>query len=153
MLLLVFRVQTSRYALDAQQVIEVLPFVTLHPSPHAPRGVAGVFNYHGTPVPAIDLTDLLTGRPAAARLSTRLAVVRYPVDGTHTRALGLIMEHATDTVRRSPDDFVPSGVSNQATPYLGPVAPDSDGVIQLIELSALLPAPVRDLLFRRPDET
>ncbi len=152
MLLLVFRVQTSRYALDAQQVIEVLPSVGLHPSPHAPRGVAGVFNYHGTPVPAIDVTDLLTGRPAATRLNTRLVVVRYPIDGTQTRALGLIAEHATDTVRRSPDDFVPSGLSNQTTPYLGPVAPDPEGVIQLLELPALLPAPVRDLLFRRPDD-
>lgn len=153
MLLLVFRVQRARYALDARQVVEVLPLVHLHPSPHAPPGVAGVFNYHGSPVAAIDVSHLLGGRPADARLSTRVAVVRYPVNADQAFTLGLVVEHAIDTVRRPHEDFVWSGVSNDATPYLGPVAPDPDGMIQLIELNALLPVSVRDVLFTRSGET
>lgn len=147
MLLLAFRIDTARYAVDARQVIEILPLIRLHPSTDAPQGIAGNVNYRGTPLPVVDVTQLLTGRPAAERLSTRIAVMRYPLDGRHTRPLGLILEQATETLVRAPSDFVPCGISNAATPYLGPIAPEPDGLLQLIELGALLPAAVRDALF------
>lgn len=153
MLLLAFRVETARYALDARQVIEVVPFARPHPSAPAPRGIAGIVNYHGDPLPLVDLTYLLTGRRAAARLSTRIAVVRYPVDTRRTCPVGLVLEHATGTIVRSAADFGPSGIAGTATPYLGPVATEPDGMLQLIELPGLLPAPVRDILFGVSDTT
>ena len=61
--------------------------------------------------------------------------------------LGLMAEHATETVRRDPADFVPSGVANGAAPYLGPMATDARGLMQWIEMDTLLPASVKDALF------
>lgn len=147
MLLLVFRVHASRYAIETRQMVEILPLVTLQDVPGAPRGVAGIFNYRGTPVPVIDLSDLLIGEPSGRRLSTRLIVANYPLASGGTRLLGLIAEHATETLRRSPDDAVPSGIVNDAAPYLGPVLPEPDGLVQLIDVSALLPPPVQRMLF------
>jgi hypothetical protein len=44
-------------------------------------------------------------------------------------------------------------VSNGAAPYLGPVAPASGGLVQVIEVERLLPAAVRDMLFAENQAT
>ena len=152
MLLLLFHLGGDRFALDARQIAEVLPLVAVTRIPLAPPGVAGLFNYRGTPVPAIDLSQLTVGRPAPPRLSTRLVVVHYPDDDGNTRLLGLIAEKATETVRRERADFVDSGVTSHQAPHLGPVASDDLGSIHWIDLQKLLPESVRDVLFKNsPD--
>jgi chemotaxis-related protein WspB len=147
MLFLVFQLGPDRYALDARRVTEVLPLVDIKTIPHAPYGIAGVFNYRGTPVPVIDLTQLTLGQPARRCLSTRIVLVHDTSEWGEQRVLGLMAEHATETVRREPSDFVPTGVANGAAPYLGPVATDARGLMQWIEMDTLLPAPVKDALF------
>jgi chemotaxis-related protein WspB len=147
LLFLLFQLGQERYALDVGQVVEVLPLVDVARIPQAPPGVAGLFNYRGAPVPVIDLSQLTLGRPAQRRLNTRIVVVHYPDGSGGTRPLGLIAEKVTETVRREQTDFVASGVTNDRAPYLGPVATDSHGLLQWIEVANLLPASVRDVLF------
>lgn len=147
MLFLLFELGNDRYALDVGQVAEVLPLVRIKEIPQSPRGVAGVFNYRGAPVPIVDLSALVLDRPAVTRLSTRLVIVHYADGRGRQRLLGVIAEHATDTIRRDPSDFVPAGVSNDHTAYLGPVTTDSRGVVQWIDVAKLLTPAVRDVLF------
>lgn len=149
MLFLVFQLGRDRYALEAAQVAEVLPLVGLKQIPQAPPGIAGVFNYRGAPVPVIDLSLLTLGQPARRRLNTRIILVHYPGDNGATHLLGLIAERATETLRRERADFETTGVTNDAAPYLGPVTTDARGLVQWIETKQLLPASVRDLLFRQ----
>lgn len=150
MLFFLFRLGDDRYALDASQIAEILPLVAVKRIPLAASGIAGIIDYHGAPVPLIDLSQLTLGRPARRRLGTRIVLVNYPdPDGT-THLLGLLAESATETMRRNPADFVASGLDNDAAPYLGPVATDADGMIQWVELEKLLPSSVRDQLFKPP---
>ncbi len=121
--------------------------------PQAPAGVAGVFDFRGTPVPVVDLSVLVSGRPSARCLSTRLLVVAYADAAGAPRPLALVVEHATRTLRRDPTDFVESGITNQATPYLGRVTHDAGGLVQWVDVRRLLPAGVRDVLFTTPVET
>jgi len=153
MLFLLFQLGEDRYALDTGRVVEVLPLVGITPIPKAPAGVAGLFNYRGAPVPAIDLSQLTMARPARSRLNTRIVLVHYPDGRGKTRLLGLIAEKVTETVRRDPADFVASGVTTDRAPYLGPVATDARGVMQWIDVEWLLPASVRDVLFTLPRNT
>ena len=150
MLYLLFQLGEDRYALDIHQIVEVLPVVQITPIPNLPAAVAGVFNFRGAPVPAIDLSQLMLQRPALKRFNTRLVVVHYPDEGGASRLLGLVAERATETVRRDPGDFAASGVDVQTARALGPLAIDSRGFIQRAEMQNLLPASVRDLLFRTP---
>jgi chemotaxis-related protein WspB len=53
-------------------------------------------------------------------------------------------------MRRDPADFVDSGVTTDVGSYLGPVATDDRGLVQWIRVNQLLPASVRDVLFRQP---
>jgi chemotaxis-related protein WspB len=148
MLFLLFQLGADRYALDARHVIEVLPLVGIKQIPLAPPGVAGLFDCRGTPVPVLDLSQLTLGRPARQRMSTRIVIVRYRDAAGGEHMLGLIAEKATETFRREPSDFVDSGVTNEHAPYLGPVTRDTRGIVQRIDVPSLLPASVRDMLFR-----
>lgn len=150
MLFLTFQLGQDRYALQASRVVEIVPLLALKRLPQAPRGVAGIFNYRGAPVPAVDLCELTLGHPASERLSTRIIIIHYPDANGSQRLLGLIAEHATETLRKDSNDFVESGVNVAAAPYLGPVLMDSQAPIQWIHEQRLLPEPVRDLLFSCP---
>jgi chemotaxis-related protein WspB len=147
MLFLLFELGHDRYVLDVRQVAEILPLLAITRIPQAPAAVAGVMNFRGAPVPVIDVSQLTLGRPAERRLSTRIVLVHYPDATGGTRLLGLIAERATQTLRREPADFVPSGVTSEGAPYLGPVAADARGLLQWIDVTTLLPPAVRDALF------
>jgi chemotaxis-related protein WspB len=150
MLFLLFQLGKDRYALDVGQVAEVLPLVSLKQIPQAPPAVVGVFDFHGEPVPVIDLSQTALGRPAQHRLSTRIILAHYPDGNGEKRLLGLLAEKVTETLRRDPSDFVAAGVDNDDAPYLGPVATDARGMIQWVEVDQLLTPTVRDLLFKQP---
>ena len=147
MLFFLFRMGDDRYALDALQIAEVLPLVGIKAIPQAPSGVAGILDYHGVPVPLIDLSQLALGQPARQRLGTRIVLVNYPVLNGPCHLLGLLAERATEIMRRDPMDFVASGFGNDTAPYLGPVAADAQGMVQWITIDKLLPPSVRDQLF------
>ena len=148
MTFLLFQLGRDRYALDASHVIEVLPLVELRRLPEAPRGVAGIFNYHGVPVPVVDLSELTLGRPARECLGTRILLVNYPDAAGRTHPLGLIAERATGTIRRESPQLAEPGVELGTAPYLGAVLMEKEGMIQCIHAQKVLPEPVRDQLFQ-----
>jgi chemotaxis-related protein WspB len=129
--------------------VEILPLVPLKTLPGTPAWVAGVFSYHGQPVPVIDLPALALGRPARRRLSTRTVLLRYQLASAQDGAgiLAIIVEQATRTMRRDPADFTASGVATPHARYLGLVAPDPAGMVQWINVQDLLPDGVKALLF------
>ena len=148
MLFLLIQLGKDRYALEASEVVEVLPLLSLKKILRAPPGVAGAFNYRGAPVPVVDLSELTTGIPSRQRLGTRMVLAHFPLESGERRILGLIAENATGTVRLEPADFRSVGVTVDEAPYLGPVAKDDQGLIQRIEVRKLLPESVRGALFR-----
>jgi chemotaxis-related protein WspB len=151
MLFVLFQLDNHRYAIDTACVAEVLPLIEITRVPHAPPEVAGVCDRRGTPTPVIDLSQLLLGRPAEHRLSTRILIVRY-IDGRGmSKHLGLIAEKATAVTRREPEAFVDSGITNSRTPYLGQVAGDAHGMVQRIDVNTILPDSVRDVLFAQAE--
>ena len=150
-LFLVFRIGNERYALQAIEVVEVLPRLPLKSIAKAPAWVAGVFAYRGSVVPVIDLSALTYGTPAQARTSTRLVLVNYrPGETRQAQVLGLVLEQATDTLRCNPADFQPYGLDNRQAPYLGPVREDAQGLLQWVRVADLLSEQVRALLFPSP---
>src|SRR5262245_65425 len=145
MLFLLMQLDGDRYALDIRQVAVVLPLVDLRAVPGAPPAVAGIIDYGGAPVPVIDLAVLLANRPAHRRLGTRIVLVHY----ANQHVLGLIAERATETVRKEPSEFQPSGITRSDPPHLGPVALDATGPVHWIDVSRLLPDPLANSLFRQ----
>ena len=146
MLFLLFQLGNDRYAIEASRVVEVVPLLHLKQLPQAPRGIAGIFNYRGSPVPTLDLCEVATGRPARERLSTRIIIIRYRPETGPEHFLGIIAENATETLRKNPAEFVDTGLRIGAAPYLGPVYMDPNGAIQWIKEQYLFSENFRELL-------
>ncbi len=149
MLLLRFQLGDNRYALDAQQLIEVVPLVQMEPIPKAPPFVTGLFNYRGELIPVIDLARLVTDLNARQRMTTRILLVNYPLEDGGSHLLGLLAEQVTETFKCSPEQFRSSGVRISETPYLGDMVQDDKGIIHFLALEHLLPEPVKALLFHQ----
>lgn len=147
MLFLRFHLGEHCYLLDVRQVAEVLPMVQIMAIAQAPPELAGLFRYRGALVPAIDLSQVLLGQPALRRLHTRIVLVHHRDASATEHLLGLIVEKLTDTHQRQATDFSDAGVS---LPHLRAVATDAQGLTQQLDIDQLLPAAVRDLLFRQP---
>ena len=147
MLYLLFEVAGQQYAVEATQVVEVLPLVRVTLIPRAPTEVAGLFSFRGRPIPLIDLRRLQLRRPARPKYSTRIILVTDRVSNGDDHLIGIIAERVTEMMRREPSDFVPSGFANPATPYLEHVVTTDRGLVQRIDVPQLLPPATREMLF------
>jgi chemotaxis-related protein WspB len=147
MLFLTFKLGQDRYAIEAAQVVEVLPLVNWKCIPGAPPGVAGIIDYHGTSVPLVDLMELALGKPSRKWMSTRILLVTYGEESSSSHVLGLLAEQATQILRRNEADFTDSGVATPSSPYLGPVTIDGAGIIQRVEVKHILTESMRSQLF------
>ncbi|WP_426337349.1 chemotaxis protein CheW [Pseudoduganella sp. R-31] len=145
MKVLVFHIGADRYGLPLRQVQRVLPLLELKGIPLAPDSVAGLLNLHGAPMPVIDLSRISGRAPSRQHYDTRIVVTDYTAPDGTVHALGLMAERVQGVQDVAPQDLVPSGV--QAAPFLGRVAGDAQGMVQLVEVNDLLPAELRARLF------
>lgn len=146
MKVLAFHIGRDRYGLRLAALVRVLPLLELKHLPLAPPAVAGLMDLNGRAVPVIDLC-VLAGLPSPADFyDTRILLVDYasPEGGVH--ALGLLAQQVRGVRDVQPQALVDSGVT--AAPFLGQVAGDADGMLQLVELEQLLPASLRAILFQ-----
>ena len=145
MLALGFEIGGARYAVRCSELLEVVPRVPLREVPHAPGYVPGQFTYRGAVTPVVDLSMLMTGRPADDRLSSRILVAAYPTE-SGPRALGLVAERATEAVRLE-GGGAPPGIEVPEAPYLGELHFDGHRMVQLVRVAELLPDDLRARLF------
>lgn len=143
MLFLIFQLGQDRYALDARQLVEILPLAQVKSLPHAPDGVAGLLDYGGIALPLIDLSAMILGRPAEERIGTRILIVEL----ANGRRLGLVAERANQLLQREIADFSETGVAVPAAPFLGPITHDEHGIVQWVHPEQLLSPAIRDALF------
>jgi chemotaxis-related protein WspB len=142
MLFVLLQLGDHSYALDAAEVVEILPFVKIQPMLRPPPGVAGLVRYRSRMVPILDLCELLLGRAAQLRLSTRVVIVERGFKETPGVLFGLIAERAVETLRCEPDEFV------EDTAFaLDPILMRSHRLIRRLRLDGSLVAPVLEPLF------
>jgi chemotaxis-related protein WspB len=146
MKLLIFHIGADRYGLRLRDVVRVLPLLELKHLPLAPESVAGLMDFHGQSVPVIDLCRI-SGLPTAAdHFDTRIIIVHYRTPEGAEHQLGLRAERVLGVQDVKQEQMNESGV--RAAPFLGQVASDAQGMLQLVELEQLLPASLRALLFQ-----
>jgi chemotaxis-related protein WspB len=147
MLMLVFEAGNDRFALEACDVVEVVPAVQLRQLPRAPECFAGLLSYRGILVPVFDLALLVNSRGSRDLLSTRIIVIRCPGREGDAALLGLRAERVTETVRIAGEDLTPPPISIPGVPYLGQIAQGRRGMIQCIRPEHLVPKPLLDTLY------
>jgi chemotaxis-related protein WspB len=148
MLAIVFLINNARYALSCENVVEVIPRVSLQPVAQPTAGLAGVFVYRGSIMPVLDLCQLLGGYPCPVRLSSRIVVVRCEQAGEPKRLVGFLAEDVTET--RLIDANARAGGADDAT-FSKRMLLDDGQILQLLDTRAMLAniAPVAPLLQQR----
>ncbi|OBV41132.1 chemotaxis protein CheW [Janthinobacterium psychrotolerans] len=141
----------DRYGLRLAAIVRVLPLLELKHLPLVPDYVAGLMDLHGASVPVIDLARLAGLAPAAAQFDTRIVVVDYRAPDGSEHALGLMASRVRGIADIKPEQLGHAGVAS--APFLGQVASDTEGMLQLVELEHLLTAEVRALLFQHGSRT
>jgi chemotaxis-related protein WspB len=145
MKVLVFHIGAERYALRLTAISRVLPVVALKAVALAPPCVAGLLDLHGDPVPVIDLSRLAGITPEQVWFDTRIVLADYPLPGGATACIGLLAEHVIGVEDVDPAALRDPGVAG--APFMGQVASSAQGMLQLVDIDALLSADVRALLF------
>ena len=162
-----FEVGPERYGLEAVRVVEVVPSVPLRAVPGTLSGVVGLLRFRGRLVPVVDLGVLWLGRPAPARMSTRILVVELGALGaggggeswadSASRGgprLGLLAERVLRVARVDPD--APEAGFGPGTPGargLGRIVREGEGLLQLVRPEDLVPAEVLASLVREAEAT
>jgi len=152
MLLLLFEVETNRFGIEASEIVEVIPLVSLKRIPRAPDCIAGVFSHRGQVVPVVDVNALLGERPARSLLSTRIVLVRLPGAGSEGRLLGILAERATETLSCRQEEFQPPGVNVEGAQYLGEILPHPGGLVQRVTVGTILSDELKSMLYDQPPE-
>lgn len=136
-LLLLLAAAGELYAIASHDVVEVIPRVVLRPISGAPPHRAGVFNFRGQVVPVVDVAQLIGGSSCAEHLSSRIIMIRQPPGEGGGGLLGLLAERVTDTLLK-PIHAFQLDRPDPARPWLGGVAHDERGLIQLLHTEALV---------------
>ena len=131
----------KRFALDASDVMEVLPVVAHRSAGIGPKWLLGLFNLRGRLLPLVDLSTLVDGSMTDVRLGSRIVVMRLEGDlfEGSSRPIGLLVPEVTDLARR---DFsavgAHEGFAFAGAPHLGPTLVDDEGMLQLLRCRRLL---------------
>lgn len=138
MLLLLFETGDGRYALDSQHIVEVIPLVRAKKIPAAPGYVAGMITYHGSPVPVFDLSVLEGGEPCRRFYSTRIILLRYPLDNRQ-QTVGLIAEGVTDVLKCNEEDVKATGILLESSGGEQDGGSGQEEIIQLFDVARMIP--------------
>ena len=152
MLVLTFQIGSQRLAIDIHRVREVVPRVQLQRVAGSPAWLAGLFVYRGRVVPVLDMHRLLDAGECPPHLSSRIILVPM-TSGAHAALakedeplLGLLAAQAADIREVQPRSQPLPGLNAPGQPDLGLTLVDSTGILHLIDLDRLLPAPVQQML-------
>lgn len=101
-----YKLDQENYALDIDQVREVLDYTTITKVPQMPDFVRGVINLRGSVVPVVDLRAKF-GLPATERtVDTRILIVEVTVDQEST-VLGALADAVKEVIELEPDQIDP----------------------------------------------
>jgi len=101
MLFLVFSAGLKRYAIDALQVVEVLPNIRPQESVHdySTDSPHGAIVLRGDTLPVIDLSWLLNKTQCPDLLSSRLILIESPLPEIYKGRMALLAEKLTSAIK------------------------------------------------------
>lgn len=132
-----FRAQGQDFCIDILAVREIRGWTRAAALPHAPHYVEGVINLRGAIVPIFDLAAKL-GLPRIAEHDRNVIIVTV----IGKRIIGLLVETVTDIFAASADAMhpVPDLTREEAHAALSGMIVESDRLIRIVDLAALLPS-------------
>ncbi len=148
--LVTFRLEQQVYALQIEPIRQIIEMITVTAVPQVKKEIEGVINFHGLPVPVINLRRQLSLPPAALQLHTPIILVTLS-----NRLVGLIVDEVLEVLNLPqsqvirPDMMLPDGMG-EASALHGLIQMEGKTVICL-ELDRLFAYPLKNELAAIPD--
>jgi purine-binding chemotaxis protein CheW len=101
-----YKLDQENYALDIDQVREVLDYTTITKVPQMPDFVRGVINLRGSVVPVVDLRAKFGLPPTERTVDTRILIVEITVDQEST-VLGALADAVKEVIELEPEQIDP----------------------------------------------
>jgi purine-binding chemotaxis protein CheW len=130
---LLFTIDSARYAIVAETVLEMVRAVTVTSLPGAPAAVAGIINVRGSVVPVFDMR-LRFGAPPR-RVVPEDHFVLVSATG---RTVALHVDTILDLADLDPNAIANATASLPATKHIGGVAPMPDGLVLIHDVDTFL---------------
>lgn len=131
--LVVFSVDTQRYALDLARVQRSVRAVAITPLPAAPAIVLGIVDFAGVVIPVINLRKRFDHPPRDVRLSDQLIVAM-----TGKRTVALLVDETQGVIEASPQSYAPAGDMLPRLELVAGALKLEDGLILIHDLDRLL---------------
>ena len=147
MLYLIFEMNRQLYAIDSNEIIEIIPNVNYTIIAGAPDFIKGIFNYRGTAVPVIDLLMMSSGKPTADKLSTKIMIVNYNPIKSVEKTIGLLTENIIGSEHINDESIKKNGLTLDQSKYLGDILNKGDLMVQIININNLLTKEAQKILF------
>ncbi len=141
---LICGVENLEFAISLQLVHKVIPPVKLKPILNAPISVAGSFLYQGKSIPVIDLSGLLYNKATKIKLSSRILLYKYDLEGN---LVGVLSQSVVETLSFEQHELKAEGYYDAANRYLGKILIRGNRTIGYIELKEILTPELKSSLF------
>jgi purine-binding chemotaxis protein CheW len=134
--MMAFRLDQQSYALPIDEIVQIIPMVTITPVPQVSRVVEGIINVHGEVLPVINLRRHLGLEPIPRQLHTPILIVR-----THAWTAGLIVDEVLDVLNMpesqisKPSEVLPEELGK--TSVVSGVAYKESGMTLLLDAGSL----------------
>lgn len=116
-------------------IVEIVPKIPLKYIPQA--NFSGMINYGGEPVPILDLSLILTGRPSKNCMHTRIMLISNPEQQGSTKILGFIAEKIIEIREIDPFLFSEPSPHIKSHPFLNGIFFTENESIQKINVDQL----------------
>jgi len=131
-----FQLDRQVYTLPISIISQVIDLVAITPIPEGNDAIEGIFNYHGTTVPVVDLRHYLNLTKIPIHLHTPIILIAFS-----GQIIGLIVDKVIDVVsypRQAilpPEDLLPENLGK--IPILDGVIQSPEGFLMLLNLEQL----------------
>lgn len=102
-----FKLDEEVYALDINQVREVLDIIAITKVPQTPKFVRGVINLRGNVVPVVDLKLKFGMAETEKTVDTRIVITEIIVDGEAT-VVGALADSVREVLELEPSEIGPA---------------------------------------------
>lgn len=137
MLMLLFYVADQAYAIASQHIFEVVPYIHLEKNISSLGYVKGLANFEGRPVSVVDFSQLMSGKPSAFYLHTRIIFLCESNRESRRSSLGIIAEKVIEVMEIPPSDFHEPEFNINDLPFLSGLANERGRSIQRIDVDKL----------------
>lgn len=100
--LVTFGLGQQKYALPIEPIRQIIEMITITPVPQVQEFIEGVINFHGMPVPVVNLRHQLSLPRMQLQLHTPIILVTIA-----NRLIGLIVDEVLDVINLSASQIVP----------------------------------------------